>query len=106
MRITSTLLAAALACGAFPALAQGDVEAGRALAEENCARCHDIEPGGAMKTMPPSFASIAAFRTADEITGRIWFPPMHSRMPPMHMILTPQDVDSLTDYIVSLEAAE
>lgn len=106
MRIPIPIMAVALVCGAAAVQAQGDAAAGRALAEAECARCHDIEPGGAMKQMPPSFASIAVFRSADEITGRIWFPPMHSRMPPMHMLVTPDDVENLTAYIVSLEPAQ
>lgn len=95
--------AATLMAAALPALAQ-DVSAGRALAVEICARCHDIEPGGEFKTMPPSFAAIAAFRTPDEITTRIWWPAMHSRMPQMSNLLSIAEVAALTDYIVSLEA--
>ena len=54
--------------------------------------------------MPPSFAAIAAFRTPDEITTRIWWPAMHSRMPQMSNLLSIAEVAALTDYIVSLEA--
>ncbi len=80
-----------------------DTAAGRALAEQYCARCHDIEPGGAMKQEVPSFAAIAVFRSPDQITDRIWFPPMHSRMPPWSQYLMAEDVANLTAYIASLE---
>lgn len=89
---------------AAPAAAQeGDAAQGRLLAEEHCARCHDIEDGGAMKTYPPSFDSIARFRPAEQIPGRIWFPALHSAMPPMTSVLLPGEVDDLTAYILSLD---
>ena len=86
-----------------PALGQeGDVDQGRLLAEENCARCHNIEPGGPMRMHPPSFAAIGQFRPAEQIPGRIWFPAMHAVMPPTTSLLAPEDVADLTAYIVSL----
>lgn len=100
------LLAAAVVMGAAGQLAAettADPAAGKALAEQYCSRCHDISPAGAFKTMPPSFASIAAFRTPDEIETRIWWPAMHSRMPQMSNLLTADEVAALTAYIVSLE---
>lgn len=89
--------------GAAGAQGMGDAEAGRVLAEEHCAECHDIAPGGAFKQNPPSFTAVAVYLSADDITGRIWFPALHSRMPPMSMILNPEQVENLTAYIVSLE---
>lgn len=99
------LVGALVWAGTAAAQGMGDAEAGQALAEEHCARCHDIEPGGAFKRDPPSFAAIAVYRSADDITGRIWYPAMHSRMPPMSMLMTPEQVENLTAYIVSLEGA-
>lgn len=80
-----------------------DPEAGLALAQEHCVRCHDINPGGAFKQDAPSFAAIAIFRSADQIHDRIWFPPVHARMPPFSQYFQREDVDNLTAYIVSLE---
>ena len=91
--------------GAVGAQGVGDAKAGRVLAEEHCAHCHDIAPNGAFKQDPPSFAAIAVYRAPDDITGRIWFPAMHARMPPMSMILNPDQVEDLTAYIVSLEGS-
>jgi mono/diheme cytochrome c family protein len=98
-----TFVLALFCAGAAAAQGVGDPEAGKALAEEYCARCHDIAPGGAFKQNPPSFAAIAAYRTPDDIVGRIWYPAMHTRMPPMSMLLMPEQVDDITAYIVSLE---
>ena len=106
MKSAASLSTVLALCAALPAMAQGtgDPVAGRPLAEQYCVRCHDIEAGGAFKTMPPSFASIAAFRTPDEITSRIWWPDMHSRMPQMSNLLSIEEVANLTAYIASLEA--
>lgn len=98
---TSTLWTACLLAGANGVWA--DAAEGLALAEEYCVRCHDIAPGGAAKTYPPSFASIAWFRDADQIRARILFPSLHGAMPAWSNWLSPDEVDSLSAYILSLE---
>ena len=102
MRHTRLLTSTALILAAIPALA-ADIENGATLAADYCARCHDISAEGAPKTMPPSFASIAAFRAEDQIHFRILFPQMHSPMPAWSSMLSTDEVDDLTAYIVSLE---
>ncbi len=89
-------------CGAM--YAQGNPDSGRDLAREWCTRCHDVEPGGQFKMHPPSFAAIAVFRSSDQILARIAFPPLHVSMPQIAYILTPQNIDDLVAYIVSLES--
>ena len=90
---------------AWPAAAfgQGDAEHGSQLAAENCSRCHDVSPKGAFKTYPPSFASIAAYRSEDQIRARIIFPPLHSAMPESSYFLMADDINDLVAYIMSLE---
>ena len=78
-----------------------DAAAGRQLAEQWCARCHNIEKGAPFKLHPPSFASIAAYRTEDDIHGRIVFP--HIVMPDIKWVLQPEDINNLLAYITSLE---
>ncbi len=87
------------------ALAQdGDPEIGREIAAEHCIRCHDVAPDGAWKMHPPSFASIAAFRSESQIRARIWFPvSLHSGMSMLASILTPDSVEHVMAYILSLE---
>ena len=80
-----------------------NVENGAALAAEHCARCHDISEGGESRTMPPSFASIAAFRAEDQIFFRIMFPQMHSPMPAWSMMLSNDEAHDLTAFIMSLD---
>jgi mono/diheme cytochrome c family protein len=106
MRKFTPFLAAAMvmvASSQLTAQSAADPAEGQALAAEHCASCHDINPGGAFKTMPPSFASIAAFRSPDEIPTRILWPVMHSRMPQLNTWLTAQEVADLAAYIVSLD---
>jgi mono/diheme cytochrome c family protein len=86
------------------AYAEGDAAAGKELAREMCARCHNIEPNGAFKQHPPSFAAIAVYRSEEQIFGRIVFPPLHAAMPQIGYMLTPDNVEHLVAYIRSLEA--
>lgn len=98
--IAATLV---LLTGANAALAEGDADAGRMLAEKYCVRCHDISKDGAFKTYPPSFASIAAFRDRDQIRSRILFPQLHAPMPQMGYLLDHEGIDDLAAYVISLE---
>ncbi|MHA1548996.1 MAG: c-type cytochrome [Alphaproteobacteria bacterium] len=86
------------------ASADGDADKGRELAEQWCTRCHNIEQGGPFKLHPPSFAAIAIYRIAEQIWGRIVFPPLHSSMRGIEQFMDPESLDDLVAYIVSLEA--
>ena len=94
----------ALLSGLVPASAQvaGDATLGQALARDHCARCHDVEPGGAFKQSPPSFAAIAVYFTPDMIQSRILFP-NHMSMPQLMNIMDPGAAKDILAYIVSLE---
>jgi mono/diheme cytochrome c family protein len=81
-----------------------DASVGRKLAEQWCAQCHNIEKGAPFKLNPPSFASIAAYRTSDVILGKVVAPSMHSGMPDTIWTLQREDFDNLVAYITSLEA--
>jgi mono/diheme cytochrome c family protein len=107
---TSTLSVIATAvsiASASPAIAAGDPAAGEQLAKQYCARCHDISAGGAFKKYPPSFASIAVYRSEEQIYGRIVFPDMHvgSPMPEFfqNLFLKQESINDLVAYIMSLE---
>jgi len=104
IKITRYALALLLA-GTFShtALADGDPVSGQKLAEEHCARCHDIAPIAPFKLHPPSFASIAVYRSESQILGRILFPSMHASMPQMAYFMTPENIDDMVAYILSLE---
>lgn len=86
--------------------AAGDPVKGKEFAQDLCARCHNIDPGGPFKQHPPSFAAIAMYRSRDQIYGRIVFPPLHAAMPQIGYMLTPKNVDHVVAFIVSLENAD
>lgn len=92
----------ALALLALPAVAAepGDPARGQELARQWCSECHDVEPGGGFKQTPPSFASIAVYRSPEHIRANILFP--HEGMPELAQVFG-LEVDDLVAYIVSLE---
>lgn len=92
-----------LALTATNSMAEGDVEAGKKFAREWCSRCHNVEPDGPFKLYPPSFASIAVYRSKEQIHGRMMFPPLHSGMPQLGYMLMPENVEDVLAYIMSLE---
>ncbi|MFN4142929.1 c-type cytochrome [Aestuariivirga sp.] len=86
------------------ALAQeGDAAKGQEIAQAQCARCHDVTKGGAFKKMPPSFQSIAIYRTKPDIWARIIAPSPHAAMPDMTWTLTSEQVQDVLAYILSLD---
>jgi mono/diheme cytochrome c family protein len=87
---------------AAPASSQ-DVARGLATAQEMCARCHVITKGAAFKLKPPSFQSIAIYRTVEDIWSRIISPSPHSSMPDMQWQLSSEQVQDLVAYITSLD---
>ena len=79
-----------------------DAAAGRKLAEQWCAKCHNIDKGAPFKLNPPSFASIAVYRPPDIILGKIIAPAMHSGMPETLWTFQREDFENLVAYITSL----
>ncbi len=106
MRISALFSAMSLLFGVWisAAQAQGDVADGERLAREICARCHNVEPGAPFKLFPPSFAAIAAYRSAEDIRWKIIAPPLHTGMPQLgDLYFIPDNMDDLIAYITSLE---
>ncbi|MEP3275833.1 MAG: cytochrome c [Stappiaceae bacterium] len=85
------------------ATAAGDAVVGEEVARQLCIECHNVEADGPFKLHPPSFASIAVYRSPEDIYGRILFPPLHSNMPQLGFMLTPETVENIIAYITSLE---
>jgi mono/diheme cytochrome c family protein len=88
---------------ATPALAQGDPEAGRALAQRWCASCHVTDPGqgDGAATGVPTFLGIARMPSTTAMSLRVFLRTPHARMPDLH--LTNQEVDDVTAYILELK---
>lgn len=95
----------AVTCLGASAAAQerGNPDAGQALAVANCSQCHNVEPGGAMKLFPPSFAAIAAYMHPDIIPIRIMYPDHTAIMPQFHTYMNATNLNDLVAYIRSLE---
>jgi mono/diheme cytochrome c family protein len=97
------VIAVSVAATAAAAQTRGDAASGRALAEEVCARCHDISPDAPLKAYPPSFRAIATVRFEEQIRARIMVP-IHTGMPDLGLVWEPGKVDDLVAYIVTLDA--
>ncbi len=109
-RVKNAMVAAGLAVtgvcatGAVATAQDGDPEAGMALAEQMCAECHVVGPELYFKQEPPSFASIALYRTDRGIRNRIYSP--HIGMPQLGPVLHSDRVDDIIAYIRSLDTEE
>lgn len=105
MRIAIAALSIPLLLGmaTVPAAVAADTANGYKLAKERCARCHNIEPGGGFKQRPPTFQSIAIYRTPEDIWARILAPSPHSGMPETMWVLTPEEIQDVAAYIASLD---
>ncbi len=105
--VRSALLAiAVIGAGVTQSVAQDSemIAEGKKLAQEWCSKCHNIEAGGPFKLYPPSFASIAVYRSPEQIYARIITPHVHSSMPQVAYVLTSDNLELLGRYIQSLEA--
>lgn len=103
MRIILAAAVGALLAGLSGPAVAGDAANGAVLANERCARCHDIAKGAGFKQRPPSFQSIAIYRREDDIWARVLSPSPHSGMPDTQWTLTPDEVQDVVAYIVSLD---
>ena len=102
-RVFLFVLSTLVLAGTAWAQADGDAVKGQAIAQAQCARCHDIAKGADFKKMPPSFQSIAIYRTKPDIWSRIISPSPHAAMPEMTWTLTADQVQDVLAYILSLD---
>jgi mono/diheme cytochrome c family protein len=93
------LLPAAAAGQGLP----GDPQAGAELASRLCAGCHDIGPGRSLMriSVAPAFQAIADRPITTSIGLRVFLWTPHADMP--DIMLTPEQVDGLASYILSLQ---
>ena len=84
-----------------PALAAGNAEAGRRLAQHWCVSCHIVSPEGPGTDAAPPFSTIAK-QTSQEDRGwlRAWLTAPHPPMPDLH--LSRQEIDDIMAYLDSL----
>jgi mono/diheme cytochrome c family protein len=81
----------------------GDPSIGLRIAEANCATCHQIKPGVGpqlRESKAPSFEDISRMPSTTELSIKVFLRSSHRNMP--NLILTPEEIDSVAAYILSL----
>jgi mono/diheme cytochrome c family protein len=106
----STVLTGILAGGLLaPALAPqtaaaADPEQGRLLANQWCASCHVVEPGGPGVEVGPTFDSVANDPAVSPDRLRGWLAAPHPPMPDLN--LSRLEIESIVSYIESLRTPQ
>jgi mono/diheme cytochrome c family protein len=105
VRMTIPLLIAVLsAAWMHDANAQqdGDVAAGRQLAETWCSSCHVVGPTTVHGTSNgvPTFVAIAGMKATTAMSLRVFLQTPHAQMPDLHLSKT--EIGDLAAYILSL----
>lgn len=92
------LLAAAQAVAQAPS---GDATAaGRELVKAQCSTCHDGEGSPPGRQQGPSLAAVAAMPSTTSISLHAFLMTPHANMP--NYLFTPQEIDDVVTYILSL----
>lgn len=100
----AAFMVSALAASAAVCEARADAARGLALAERWCSECHGVRPNQASRTAKiPTFPEIAAEPSATEMSLRVFLRTAHPSMP--NLVLQPDDLDDLVDYIMSMKPA-
>jgi cytochrome c len=98
------LMAVPLAAWTHDANAQqdGDVAAGRKLAETWCSSCHVVGPSTVHGTSNgvPTFVAVAGMKATTAMSLRVFLQTPHAQMPDLH--LSRNEIDDLATYILSL----
>ncbi len=86
------------------AMAQGaDPSVGARLAEEHCSSCHAVGANPHVKSPnpdAPAFALVAHMPSTTELSLKVFLRSSHKNMP--NFILSPEEIDSVTSYILGL----
>jgi mono/diheme cytochrome c family protein len=85
------------------ALAQSvDPSVGRHLAETTCSVCHQIDAASpqSQNSDAPSFVDISRMASMTELAIKVFLRSSHPTMP--NIILSPEEINSVSAYIVSL----
>jgi mono/diheme cytochrome c family protein len=82
---------------------EADIAAGKAYAEEICAACHAVEPGGADSPLfeAPPFQEVADTPGMTELALSVWLQSSHPTMP--NIVLEQDDMRNVIAYIRSLK---
>ena len=106
MRMLNAIVALMLIAPAIAGAAElGNVSSGHAYAKKVCSACHAVEAGDKFspELLAPTFDSIAATPGMNERALGVWLRGSdHDSMP--NLILTPENLDNVVAYIMSLQA--
>jgi mono/diheme cytochrome c family protein len=97
-------LAAALPLMLAPAIGSAaDLAAGESLAEKWCSQCHGVRPDRLGPNLSaPTFSELAAEASITEDSLRALLRSSHETMP--QITLTPDEMDDIVGYILSLKS--
>ncbi len=100
---TLSLVLLSLALSTPLAAQTADPTLGHRLAKEVCGDCHAIDaetPAKNKHSGAPSFAEVAKMPSTNERSIGVFLRTSHQHMP--NIILSPEEIDSVTAYILSL----
>ena len=81
--------------------AAAEPTSGRRIAQDQCAKCHDVGVGApALGREGPSFADIGRMPSTTELSLKVFLRSSHRNMP--NLILSDDEADALAAYILEL----
>jgi len=97
----SRTLCVALAAGLLSSAAFAAPADGRKLAQDQCARCHDVGVGAPVAGKEgPSFVDIGKMPSTTELSLKVFLRSSHKNMP--NLILSADEIDALAAWILEL----
>jgi mono/diheme cytochrome c family protein len=77
-----------------------DPQAGRRVAVESCAACHQVDGGGKSNGSGVSLYAISMMKSTTELSLKVFLQSSHRNMP--NFIMSPADIDAVVSYILGL----
>lgn len=101
MKTTSVLTALCAIAFIMPACAQ-NATTGASIVTTECAACHAVgDEARSPEAKAPRFADIAAMPSTTELSLKVFLRSSHRNMP--NIMLEPDEIDSITAYILGLK---
>ena len=100
MRLLAFSLSAMLLLSQSAPAQDAPIRAGRAIAETNCAECHDVRSGQGTSSAAPSFETIANAPGMTPLALQAALQTSHRTMP--NVMLEPDELRAIVSYILAL----
>ncbi len=102
MMKTTLVLTAFCAIGIIASASAQDATTGAQIVTTECAACHAVgDEARSPETKAPRFADIAAMPSTTELSLKVFLRSSHKNMP--NIMLEPDEIDSITAYILGLK---